>query len=605
MIDFATLNAAVQASSDALRNDECTVEPLFRLNKAAPQIIGGYHGNVFLVRVPTLEEGETEGLELSQEELDWDAGWKGKVLVSGDQQQVLTTILSTPAPEDAVPPVNLSQPPGLFAAAALNFTSGGYGAIVPGIFFTDLPNVRATYGSSQVSTIELWFRWNGDATDPVGTTRNIGLSLRQADPNNAIEIIWEVEPSNIGVKVQRRVGGVVTAETPAQSNIPAIFPGGKWQKLRVDLVGSTLTVRVNDSNPFAWQGTLSGDALSILGPPGLISTNGWYDFAFWAPPPPAPTATVLKVDVTPQANRPAVMLRATPYPIGGGPAYEDDYGKFVTYERIVAAATKDRLTFQTVAGANSLGLKMKPEPGDLINGGNRAGTRLTGIDVARRKCLIAYQGDRTRDTLGLLFPSAGMPTDIPHSNAGGYTGGVWGIAWQYHQAGNSGGSPPIELAFRQHPVTGIYWIWLRLRPQFYDAQGQYYTLNWQPDGTMSFGTNGVFWAEELQLDHNYTFMADVRHSAVGAGESEATRLGKRGKVTFAVDGVTKVSGLEIKTLDDDFNFVDSTLYQNRSINKSRHLLCFDWLHEHIPGPPISGTPAVPTNPLWQYYTAPA
>lgn len=316
--------------------------------------------------------------------------------------------------------------------------------------------------------------------------------------------------------------------------------------------------------------------------------------------PPTPGFVKVQVWGMPQVNRPRYRISPTNYGLCSTQSFEDTYRQSVTYSKVSAVSTQDRLQIVKETGQNLISFRSGPKPGDLQNNGCRASIGATfETDLARyRKVSFAYQGDRTKDLFKVKFPSAGMP-DVSRPTGSGY----FGLFWQWHQEGSSGGSPPIEFVFRQHPTTGVYWIWARYQGISFDnAQPPQYA---NPGGAVGYG--GVLWMETLQLDHWYQFEVEILHSLVRPGQTDPQR-GPTGSLKLIVDGVTKVNNNSIQTMTDIYNHIDSGLYQGRCINGNRYLYITDWQHYVIPGPalPVTGPNQSPivTNPLRQYYTPP-
>ncbi len=571
---YPLLTEAEQAAMTAMRLDGATVEPLRDLNEAMPDLIAVYRAAVFHIRVPVLDtgSGEVVGLEDSPEQQAWDAAWGGTVLRSANTQDILAAILATPEP--TAPTSKLTPPSGLYAAPVLTFDTGTATQLTapPGVWGVDSDSLRARYGSTQFASVELWFRWNGDATTPSGTTRQVAAILRGTDANNALEILWLFGPTNTGIVVQRRVAGVLTSETSAAANIPPDPRDGKWHKLRVDLAGSTLTVRCDDVNPLAWQGTISGAGLAITGSPGMRVTNGRVEFALWTPPIPT-TATIINLDITPQFNRPQQGVNTT--------NNTETPLENVTYEAVIASGRLDRIRYKTgVSGFNTLPIAFKPEQTDRYSSGLRASLKGTSSQTAafNRKCFQHFDGCRARQTF-----KAHIPTLVSQP-------GMWRLLWQEHQDGSQpgpsprvGSSPPIQLGYKQHKFSGVYWIFLSYDPNYWNALGQGYESFQLADGSWPLGGE-ILWNEVLQQNHTYTFVIDITHGSLGPTDTE-TSLKKRGAVNlFSVDGVTKVSNFVGLNMYGLFNFPDFTLYKNPSTVSSDSAIGGEYLHEHLPGP---------------------
>jgi hypothetical protein len=585
--EFPALTPAELAVENALRLDGWSVVRLQQLPPAIPEIIACYNGRVFPVRVPLVDSGEVVGLPESSEEQAWDDSWPGNVIVSANANDIVTAILGTPPPTQ--PDTGPAQPAGLYvvggSAGGLNFDLGTAVQTIPGGWSVDQPLFRSVMaGGATFSSAEIWFRWLGDASAASGTTRQISLIVRETNSTNALLASWRWAPTATGVYVQRQVAGVYTAEGAISTVVPPSPTDGRWHRLRVDIIGTTLTARADGI--IAWQGTLSSPAQAITGAPGVQADNGRFDFLLWTPPTPS-SATIIQVDVTPQGQKPQQGINTT-----AGVKSTDT----PTYELIQSSGKTDRIRLVSgVSGFNGLGMQFSPVNGDVsISNGRRASLKSTQNQATaayNRRCFQVHQGCRTRDTFKVRFPTGSLPSSP----------GYWGVLWQYHQgtdtggpAPRTGGSPPIALNFRQHKTSNVYWIWFGLDANYYNALGQDYTTFMQSDGSWPLGGE-VRWNEILQFDHTYTFVIDIYHSTLGPTDAETSTL-KHGAINLlSVDGVTKVSNLVALNMYDDFNFPDVTCYEHPSITGRRSTLAGDWMHEHVPGA---------LCPLLPFYTPP-
>jgi hypothetical protein len=221
---------------------------------------------------------------------------------------------STTTPPNTQPvPSEPSPPSGMTKAAAFILDAGDTDTITPsqGLWRVVRGRFNAIFSTEQRISAELWFRYLGDPATFVPLTDasvplRVGLILRYLDPCNYVALFWDFSPNDgikVGVKSNSGLStfaacgdGGFTFLTPSLSVTPALPQvDGVLHRLRWELVGSALTVRVDDAA--VWVGTLTAPALAIVGPIGVLSNNAKFDFTLWVPlpdntPPPirAPSA---------------------------------------------------------------------------------------------------------------------------------------------------------------------------------------------------------------------------------------------------------------------------------------------------------------------------
>jgi hypothetical protein len=604
------LHPKLQATIDALVADGCRVQLFSEIEALGlPDVVCHKNGvNRVFRLVPNSEASSTvPGVTFptTADEDQWDQ-WFGATVKTTPQGAIsLLNAASVPATEETLTP-----PTGMVSGTALTILSGGSttSQISPGVWVTDTADFRAQLGGPTVSSAELWFKWNSDSTltVPLGDgsyRKQIGIEFRYPNPCNVLAVMWHMNP-NDGVEVSTKINAGQTTigecgtsgysfPTATTSSVPPLPTDKKWHRLRVDLIGTVMTVTCD--GVIRWQGVIPSGGLAISGPPGVRADNSNFDFIFWTPLVVDSGITRTRVWAAPQANRPRYRISTTTYALTYT-GFEDTYGQFVTYGRVITAGTMDRLQLVDEPGFNGLAFRVGPKPGDLQNNGVRSSIGGTWQDNITRykKAMFAYQGDKTLDKFKVKFPTAGFPLDTAHTPNS--PGQFFGLFWQWHQddvvpPGNPT-SPPIELLFRQHPTTGIWWLLIRYNNATY---------------TVGVTGPGVPWTVPMVFDTVLGFEVEVKHSTIATGTD--ARRGGPGYIKVKYNGVEVANVAEAATIYPGtvFNHCDGGQYHGRYIDKPLYHFIGDWEHYVVPGAPIpaaAGQDAVITNPLYPYYSPP-
>jgi hypothetical protein len=150
--------------------------------------------------------------------------------------------------------------------------------------------MRAEVRGDDGDAAELSFVFKGasDETTPLAngeTRRQIGLKLRAQDTCNLVYVMWHESPTpGIHVSVKHNVGKTTHAECgdhgyvnlqPMRTQPPPIAIGER-HRLRAEIEGTTL--RVHADEVLIWEGPLPSMALTLVGPAGVRSDNGMFDF---------------------------------------------------------------------------------------------------------------------------------------------------------------------------------------------------------------------------------------------------------------------------------------------------------------------------------------
>ncbi|MBA3542282.1 MAG: hypothetical protein H0T79_21885 [Deltaproteobacteria bacterium] len=156
----------------------------------------------------------------------------------------------------------------------------------------DVPTMRlvAPGTNGDAASIKFWFR--GDTTDKRdlatgGARRQIGLKLRAENGCNLVYVMWRLDPKPmLDISVKRNPGqksheecgaGGYTKIKPDKTKttpVPALRIGAT-HALRAEIKGDTLTAWIDDK--IAWQGNLTKEARTLVGPAGVRSDNLAFD----------------------------------------------------------------------------------------------------------------------------------------------------------------------------------------------------------------------------------------------------------------------------------------------------------------------------------------
>src|ERR1700694_3385433 len=172
-------------------------------------------------------------------------------------------------------------------------TNGVISTLSDGRLAIDSPSSRAVARNIGYQSAEIRFRYLGptQSSKPLASgelRRQIGIKLDAQDTCNLLYIMWHIEPdSRIAVSVKSNPGqhthaqchanGYTTIRPSGSLAVPRIRPG-EAHTLRAELNGSELVV-IAAGRP-AWVGTVGGGLARIVGPVGLRTDNGRFEFEY-------------------------------------------------------------------------------------------------------------------------------------------------------------------------------------------------------------------------------------------------------------------------------------------------------------------------------------
>jgi hypothetical protein len=205
-----------------------------------------------------------------------------------------------PAHGDEEPPIEVAGGPRIPLApitpSQLCTESGRVEVRDGNTLHVDSGGMRGVVAGDRSDVAEVSFTYRGPSreTTPLASgelRRQLGLKLRAKDTCNVVYVTWHVEPTpGIFVSVKFNptasthtecgAGGYINITPKTAAPVPIVRPN-EPHTLRAEIDGSTL--RVTADGTIVWTGTLPPEAASFVGPAGVRSDNGAYDFELRVP----------------------------------------------------------------------------------------------------------------------------------------------------------------------------------------------------------------------------------------------------------------------------------------------------------------------------------
>ncbi len=204
-----------------------------------------------------------------------------------------------PARADEEPPLEVAGPKlplAPIAPAQLCAESGRVEAKDAHTIHVDSGGMRGVVAGDRSEVAELAFTYRGPSkeTTPLASgelRRQLGLKLRAKDTCNVVYVTWHVEPKpgifvsvkynpNASTHAECRDGGYINLKPRVSSPVPIVRPN-EPHTMRAEIDGTEL--RVSADGTIVWTGTLPPEASTFVGPAGVRSDNGAYDFELRLP----------------------------------------------------------------------------------------------------------------------------------------------------------------------------------------------------------------------------------------------------------------------------------------------------------------------------------
>jgi hypothetical protein len=190
------------------------------------------------------------------------------------------------------PPPALKVVPG----SSLCVTAGRVAPVSPTLLNVDIGGMRGVIAGDASTSAQLGFVYRGPSKTEAPLAngvvrRQIGLKLRAKNTCNLVYVMWHVEPtSGVFVSVKSNPGMSTHAQCGANGYInlkpsggvqPKRLEAGGRHTLRAAIEGRTL--RAYADGALAWEGALPVEGDAIVGPSGVRSDNGSFDFDLSVP----------------------------------------------------------------------------------------------------------------------------------------------------------------------------------------------------------------------------------------------------------------------------------------------------------------------------------